>query len=127
HARHPVRTPLALQATFASIFLICALALRSPIEDELFDGSATLYWVLVAGTLFYAASYFARGWLAGHQLFGLYGGLVLMESTSRFLCPLAVAVGIASGEDVVAIGIAAAPMVSLVVVPLAFARHGERA
>ncbi|UGS35814.1 lipopolysaccharide biosynthesis protein [Capillimicrobium parvum] len=125
HSRHPVRTPLALQATFAAIFLVCALALRTPIQDELFDGSATLYWVLVTGTLFYAASYFARGWLAGHQMFGLYGGLVLMESTSRFLFPLAVAVGIASGEDVVAIGIAAAPMVSLVVVPLAFARHGE--
>ena len=125
HSRHPVRTPLVLQATFAAIFLVCALALRDPIQNELFDGSATLYWVLVTGTLFYAASYFARGWLAGHQMFGLYGGLVLMESTSRFLFPLAVAVGLASGEDVVAIGIAAAPMVSLVVVPLAFARHGE--
>jgi O-antigen/teichoic acid export membrane protein len=122
---HSVRTPLALQATFAAIFLVCALALRGPLQDGLFDGSATLYWVLVAGTLFYGASYFARGWLAGHQRFDLYGGLVFMESTSRFLFPLAVAVGIASGEDVVAIGIAAAPLVSLIVIPFAFARGGR--
>ncbi len=123
--RHPVRTPMLLQATFAAIFLACALALRSPLRDGLFDGSTTLYRVLVGGTLFYAASYFARGWLAGHQHFGLYGGLVLMESISRFLFPLAVAVGIASGQDAVALGIAAAPALSLVVVPLGFLRRDE--
>lgn len=121
--RHSVRVPLALQATFAAVFLVVALTLRGPIEDDLFDGSATLYWVFVAGTLFYAASYFARGWLAGHQQFGLYGGLVLMESISRFLFPLAVAVGIASGQSAVALGIAAAPALSLFVVPVAFARR----
>jgi O-antigen/teichoic acid export membrane protein len=121
--RHSVRTPMLLQAAFAALFLVVALALRDPIQNDLFDGSATLYWVFVAGTLFYAASYFARGWLAGHQQFGLYGGLVLMESISRFLFPLAVAVGIASGQDVVALGIAAAPALSLVVVPIAFTRR----
>jgi O-antigen/teichoic acid export membrane protein len=121
--RHPVRTPLMLQGTFAAVFLACALALRSPLQDGLLDGSATLYWVLVAGTLFYAGSYFARGWLAGHQRFGLYGGLVFMEASSRFLFPLAVALGIASGQDVVAIGIAAAPLLSLIVVPLGFLRR----
>jgi O-antigen/teichoic acid export membrane protein len=72
--------------------------------------------------LAYAASYFARGWLAGHQWFGLYGGLVFMEATTRLLFALAVAIGIASGQNVVAMGMAAAPFVSLVVVPLAFAR-----
>ena len=51
--------------------------------------------------LAYAASYFARGWLAGHQRFALYGGLVFLESTSRFLFALAVAVGIASGQAAV--------------------------
>jgi O-antigen/teichoic acid export membrane protein len=121
--RHPVRTPLLLQAGFALAFLVVALALRDPLQDDLFDGSAAMYWVLVAGTLLYAGSYFARGWLAGHQHFGLYGGLVLMESVSRFLFPLAVAVGIASGETAVALGIAAAPLVSLVVVPIGFARR----
>jgi O-antigen/teichoic acid export membrane protein len=120
---HPLRTPMLLQAGFALAFLLAALALRGPIQDDLLDGSATLYWVLLAGVLAYAASYFARGWLAGHQWFGLYGGLVFMEASSRLLFALAVAVGLAEGQSVVAIGMAAAPFVSLVVVPLAFARR----
>jgi O-antigen/teichoic acid export membrane protein len=126
---HPLRTPLLIQAGFAATFAVLALALRGPIVDDLFDGSSTLFWVLFCGVLFYAASYFARGWLAGHQWFALYGALVFMEATSRCLFALAVAVGIADGADVVALGIAAAPLVSLVVVPLAFRRRpqgGER-
>jgi O-antigen/teichoic acid export membrane protein len=74
--------------------------------------------------LAYAASYFARGFLAGHHRFGLYGGLVLMEASSRCLFALAVAVGIAEGETAVALGMAAAPIVSLgVVVPWAIRRR----
>ena len=120
---HPLRTPMIIQAGFALAFLVAALAFREPIQEDLLDGSATLYWVLVAGVLAYAASYFARGWLAGHQWFALYGGLVFMESSSRLLFALAVAVGIAEGQSAVAVGMAAAPFVSLVVVPLAFARR----
>jgi O-antigen/teichoic acid export membrane protein len=123
HVGHPIRTPLLIQAGFASAFLLVALALRTTIEDRLFDGAAALYWVLVVGGLAYAASYFARGWLAGHQWFGLYGGLVFMEASSRLLFAVAVAIGIASGQSVVAMGMAAAPFVSLVVVPLAFSRR----
>jgi O-antigen/teichoic acid export membrane protein len=121
---HPLRTPLTIQAVFALAFLVAALALRGPIEDDLFDGSASLYWILVVGVLAYAASYFARGYLAGHQYFGLYGGLVFLEACSRFCFVLAVAVGLASGQTAVALGIAAAPFVSLVVVPAAFSRRG---
>ena len=117
------RVALRIQGGFAAGFLVLALLLREPIVDGVFDGEDSLYWVLVAGVLFYAASYFARGWLAGHQRFGLYGGLVFMESTSRLLFALAVALGIASGQDAVALGMAAAPLVSLVVVPWAFSRR----
>jgi O-antigen/teichoic acid export membrane protein len=120
---HELRAPLLIQGAFALAFLVIALALKGPIQDDVFDGSATLYWVLVVGILFYAASYFARGWLAGHQWFGLYGGLVLMESLSRFVFPVLVAIGVASGESFVALGIAAAPFVSLMVVPWALRRH----
>jgi O-antigen/teichoic acid export membrane protein len=126
---HPLRAPLLIQAGFALAFAVVALALRGPIEDGLFDGSAALYWILVVAVLAYAASYFARGWLAGHQWFGLYGALVFLEATSRLLFALAVAVGIAEGQTAVALGMAAAPFVSLVVVPLAFSRRpaaGER-
>jgi O-antigen/teichoic acid export membrane protein len=123
HSGHPIRTPLLIQAGFALAFLAAALVFRTTIEERLFDGSAALYWVLVIGGLAYAASYFARGWLAGHQWFGLYGGLVFMEASSRLLFAVAVAIGIASGQSVVAMGMAAAPFVSLVVVPLAFSRR----
>jgi O-antigen/teichoic acid export membrane protein len=90
---------------------------------DLFDGASAMYWILIAAVLCYAASYFARGWLAGHTWFGLYGGLVFMEGSSRLLFALGVAVGIASGQTAVALGMAAAPLVSLIVVPLAFSRR----
>jgi O-antigen/teichoic acid export membrane protein len=125
---HHLRVAATIQLTLAAVFLVAALVLRGPLQDDLLGGSATLYWVLVVAVLAYAASYFARGFLAGHHLFGLYGGLVLMESASRCLFALAVAVGIAEGESAVALGMAAAPIVSLVVVPPALARRiGPRA
>ena len=100
---HPLRIPALIQFGFAVLFLIVALALRPQIEQGVFDGSSALYWILVIGVLAYSASYFARGWLAGHERFALYGGLVFLESTSRFLFALAVAVGIASGQGAVAL------------------------
>ena len=81
--------------------------------------------MLIAAVLAYAVSYFARGFLAGNRRFGLYGGLVLMEASSRCLFALAVAVGIASGQSVVALGMVAAPLVSLAVVPWAFSRQSQ--
>jgi O-antigen/teichoic acid export membrane protein len=125
HAEHPLRTPATIQAGFALLFLLAALVLHGWLSDSVFDHHAALYYVLVLGTLAYAASYFARGWLAGHEYFALYGGLVLMEALARICFPLAVAIGIASGQSAVALGIAAAPLLSLIVVPAAFARQRE--
>ncbi len=122
HARE-LRVPMLIQGGFALLFLVLALVLRDQLL-RVFDHDDALYDILLVGTLAYAASYFARGWLAGHQRFGLFGGLVLMESLSRVCFAVAVAVGITHGETAVALGIAAAPLVSLVVVPAAFARRG---
>ena len=119
---HPLGQAALIQAGFAAAFLVLALVFKGRLTT-LFNDSSTLYWILVASTLAYAASYFARGYLAGHQWFALYGGLVLFESTSRFCFPVAVAVGIADGRTAVALGILAAPFVSLLVVPFALARH----
>lgn len=119
---HSLRTPALIQAAFALVFLVVALALRTRIQDDLFGGSAALYWILVIAVLAYAGSYFARGWLAGHERFAGYGGLVLLESTSRFLFAVAAVLGITSGQTAIAIGIAVAPFVSLAVVPFALAR-----
>jgi O-antigen/teichoic acid export membrane protein len=121
-ADNSLRVPATIQLTFAVIFLIVALVLRNQIQQGMFDGSEALYWILVVGVLAYAASYFARGWLAGHQRFALYGGLVFLESTSRFIPALLVAVGIGSGQGVVGLGMAIAPFVSLSVIPFAFSR-----
>ncbi|HYH59733.1 MAG TPA: hypothetical protein VD790_11015 [Thermoleophilaceae bacterium] len=108
-----------IQAALAALFAVAALALRGPLEDELFGGSETLYWIFVGTVLLYAASYFARGWLAGHHRFGAYGAMVLLEALSRCSFAVAVAVGIAEGQDAVALGMLAAPLVTLAVVPLA--------
>ena len=121
----PMRVPMAIQGCFALVFLAVALPLHNELAHQLFD-STTLYWIFVVGIVAYAASYFARGWLAGHKYFALYGGLVFMESASRIAFAIAAAVGITHGQSAIAIGIAAAPFVSLVVVPAAFASRAAR-
>jgi O-antigen/teichoic acid export membrane protein len=118
-----LRVAATIQLALGVLFVAVALALRGPIEDELLGGSGALYTIMIVAVLAYAASYFARGFLAGHHRFGLYGGLVLMEASSRFLFALMVAVGIAEGQTAVALGIAAAPIVSLAVVPWALGRR----
>ena len=119
---HPLRVPALIQFGFALLFLVAALALRPQIENNLFDGSSALYWILVIGVMAYAASYFARGWLAGHQRFALYGGLVFLESTSRFLFALAVAVGIGSGQTAVGARDGGRAVRVAAVIPFAFGR-----
>lgn len=122
---HPLRTPALIQAAFALTFLVAALILRPQIEHNLFGGATALYWILVIAVLAYAGSYFARGWLAGHERFAGYGGLVLLESTSRFLFAVIAVAGITHGKTAIAIGIAVAPFVSMSIVPFAI-RHMAR-
>jgi O-antigen/teichoic acid export membrane protein len=116
-----LRVAATIQLGLAAAFAVAALALRGPLQDDLLSGSATLYWILVAAVLAFGASFFARGFLAGSRRFVLYGALLLAESTARMAFSLAVAVGIANGQTAVALGIVAAPVLSLTVVPLAFA------
>jgi O-antigen/teichoic acid export membrane protein len=111
-----------IQAVLAAVFAATALVLRGPIQDGLFGGSETLYWIFVATVIAYGASYFARGFLAGHHRFAAYGMLVLLEASSRCLFAVAVAVGISDGQDAVALGMIAAPIASLTVVPFALSR-----
>jgi O-antigen/teichoic acid export membrane protein len=118
-----LRVAATIQLGLGLLFAVVALLLRTPIQDDLLGGADALYWILIAAVLAYAASYFARGFLAGHHRFGLYGGLVFMEATSRCLFALAVTVGIAEGQTAVALGMAAAPLVSLAVVPWALGRR----
>ncbi|HWJ50872.1 MAG TPA: hypothetical protein VNR42_07620, partial [Solirubrobacteraceae bacterium] len=75
HAAHELRVPMLIQGSFALVFLAVAFALHHELVNHVFEGEGALYDVLVVGTLAYAASYFARGWLAGHERFALFGGL----------------------------------------------------
>jgi O-antigen/teichoic acid export membrane protein len=117
-----LRVAATIQVALGLGFLVIALLFRGHVEDGLFGGSSTLFWAFVATVLAYAASYFARGFLAGHHRFGAYGLLVLLEATSRCLFAVAVATGVSEGVDVVALGMVAAPLVSMAVVPFAARR-----
>jgi O-antigen/teichoic acid export membrane protein len=123
--RH-LRIAARIQVALVALFLLVALLARDALEDGLFGGSRMLYVVFLVAVCAYAASYFARGYLAGNRRFAYYGGLMLLESTSRFLFALVVLVGLASGQSVVAYGIAAAPIVSLVVIPAALSSRLTR-
>jgi O-antigen/teichoic acid export membrane protein len=124
--REPTLVATKIQLGLAAAFAVVTLALRGPIEDGLLDGNTTLYWVFLGAVLFYAASYFARGYLAGHKRFGLFATMILSESIFRTLFAVLVAVGLAEGQSVVAIGIVAAPSLSLLVVPAAFALQARK-
>lgn len=121
------RNAATIQLGLALLFAVLALALRDPIQDGLLEGNETLYWVYFSAVLFYAASYFARGYLAGVKRFGLFTALILSESCFRTLFAVLVAVSLLEGQSAVAIGIVAAPSLSLMVVPLAFARRARTA
>ena len=121
----PVRVAAIIQLGLGVAFAVLALALRSPIQDDLLSGNETLYWVYFSAVLGYAASYFARGFLAGERQFGLFSMLILSESIFRTAFAVVVAIGLFEGQSVVALGIVAAPCLSLIVVPLAFARRAQ--
>jgi O-antigen/teichoic acid export membrane protein len=122
----PMRVASTIQFGLSLFFAVVALALRGPIQNDLLEGNEALYWVFFSSVLFYAASYFARGFLAGSQRFGLFAALILSESCFRTIFAALVAIGVLSGQSAVAIGITAAPALSLLVVPFAFARRAKQ-
>src|SRR3954454_2652265 len=121
--RHTVRVAATIQLSVAVGFDVIALALRSPIQDHLLHGNSTLYCIGVGAITAYGASSSARGFLAGSHRLTIYALLIICESVARTAFPLAVAVGITSGQTAVAMGIVAAPTLSLIVVPFAFLRR----
>ncbi|HEX8753421.1 MAG TPA: hypothetical protein VF731_08395 [Solirubrobacterales bacterium] len=122
----PMRVASTIQAGLSLLFAVVALALRGPIQNGVLEGNEALYWVFFTSVLFYAASYFARGFLAGEQRFGLFVAMILSESCFRTIFAVMVAIGVLTGQSAVAIGITAAPALSLLVVPFAFARRAQK-
>ena len=126
--RSTLRTALVIQLAVSLALGALALALRDPLQNGLLGGDATLYWVLVVAVVAFGASFYARGLLAGNRHFGLLATLLLCESGSRTAFALALAVGITNGQGAVALGVAAAPLVSIAVIPLLVGRGSrERA
>ena len=121
--RSTLRIAFAIQLAVSVVLGILALALRGPLQDDLLGGDETLYWVLVVAVVAFGASFYARGFLAGNRRFGLLAALLLCEAGSRTVFALALALGLASGQEPVAIGVAVAPLVSLAVVPLFLLRR----
>ena len=123
---HVLRVAALIQTGVTVAALAVLLALRDPISDNLLEGGDVLFWSLVAAIAGFGAAFYARGFLAGRRQFGLYALLLVLEGGSRLVFALAVAVGIAEGIDVVALGIAVAPGGSLVVLPLALRRRRDQ-
>ena len=122
----PMKVAAKIQLSIAGGVAALALALHDPLENGLLEGKSGLYWVLVVATIAYGASYYARGFLAGTRHFGLLAGVLLNESIGRMIFALAVVVGATSGQTAIALGIAFAPILSLIVVPLAFVGDQRR-
>ena len=120
--QHAGRVAASIQIGIAVLFTGLIVSLRSPVEEELFDGDALLFWTLVGTVLAFSASYFARGFFAGCKRMGAYAALLIVEGATRLGLALLVAVGIASGPDLITIAIAIAPAASLLVVPVAIGR-----
>jgi len=114
-----LRTAALIQGGLTLVVVVVLLLARGPIEDELFAGQDTLYWILIASLAGFALAYYARGFLAGRRQFSLYAALLVIEVSSRLAFAVFVAVGLASGADFVALGIATAPVACIIVLPLA--------
>ncbi len=123
---HAVRVAAQIQIGIALAFTVLALVFRNELTDRLFDGDELFFWALIASVLGFAASFFARGYLAGSGRFGLFSWLLLIDAVSRTAFALAVAVGIAEGADPIALGIAVAPALSVLVLPLAGREAGGK-
>ena len=123
---HALRVAGTIQAGLALVFIAIAFVFRGPIQDDLLEGSAFMFYVMVGSVTAFAASLFARGYLAGSRRFGLFSALLLLDGGGRLAFSLAVAVGIASGPDAVALGIVVGPTLSLLVVPLALRLRHQR-
>ena len=121
---HVLRVAGGIQAGLTVLAVAALLALREPIQDRLLSGGDVLFWVLLSALVGFGAAYFARGFLAGRRQFGAYSALLLIESSSRLVFAVALAVGVATSEDFVAVSIAIAPVAGLVVMPFALRRRG---
>jgi len=80
---YPLRIAGLIQVSLALLYLVVALAARGPVESNLLSGDDTLYWIMIAATVAFAGSFYARGLLAGERRFGLYAALLMIDAVTR--------------------------------------------
>jgi O-antigen/teichoic acid export membrane protein len=114
-----LRSAAVIQAGLFGLVTLVLMLFREQIESELFDGQDAYYWILIASLLGFGLAYYARGFLAGRGQFMHYAALLVIEVSTRLAFAVAVAAGIASGADFIALGIATAPVACIIVLPLA--------
>jgi O-antigen/teichoic acid export membrane protein len=117
-----LRIAASIQLGVATASVALALALSTPLTDDLLGGDETAFAVLIAALAGFAASYYLRGYFAGTKRFGLYAAVLTTENVVRLGFAVAFAAGLTDNADVVLVGIAAAPLVSLLVAPLVILR-----
>lgn len=121
---HALRVAASIQLGLAVVLATIALAVRGALEGDLLSADPMLFAVMVVAVLAYGASLFIRGAVAGSRQFASYTAIVVVDAVARLTFALAVAIGIGSGERTVALGIAAGPLLSILVAP--FALRGRR-
>jgi len=124
---HAIRVAAVIQAVILAIAVGLAFAGRGALEGDLFGDDATLFAVLIVALIGFGFNFYARGLLAGRRRFEAYTSLLVLESVARVVFAIVVALGIASGQDAIALGIAVAPIISLIVVPSALRRSRPQA
>jgi O-antigen/teichoic acid export membrane protein len=120
-----LRSAAIIQAGIVATLTIALLIAKGPIEENLFEDNPGLYWAMIVSLLGFGLAFYVRGFLAGRGQFPLYAALVLLEVVFRLAFAVVVAIGLAEGPGLIAVGIAAAPIAALVVLPMAFRKGAQ--
>ena len=122
-----LRSAAWIAAALAIAFAIVALALRSPLEDDVFSGDSFLYWCLIAAVLTFAGDYYVRGVVAGRGRFDLYAAQLVTECAVLVGVALLASTGAVDGPHAFAVGIACAPVLGVAALGVVIAAgHGVR-
>jgi O-antigen/teichoic acid export membrane protein len=126
HARratdgHAIRVAATIAGCLAGAFLIAAFAARGLIQDDLFAGDSTVFYVFVCGVLVYGLDFFTRGVVAGRGQFHLYATLLIAYGVMFIAFAIVVALDAGPGFHFLAVGIAASPLAGLAIVLAAIA------
>lgn len=123
-----LRTAGLIQLGICVLTVVVLLALRSPIEENLFSNDPDFFLAMLVALVGFSLAYFARGFLAGRGHFGAYAALLVAETVLRIAFAVLVSVGVLDGSTPYAIAIALAPFCGLLMVAFASSRtRGEAA